>query len=242
MIIRSIKLVGLAVVAVLALGALSAASASALALIRFTSTGTFEDKEVGESHFETSNGKVFTCTKGEASGEVTSEIHGWALILLINCTSKISIVTAPCSGEGENASSVEHSIHVYALFLLGSDSKSEDKPAILIRSTNHSGEPEPVTFSCTALGQTAKLTVKGSVVGLIKNGASETLELSLKKGSKAGEQEDKIFVNSAGEESTNKLLTTSEGAEKFTELESSEELVSPAVLKSANKIQLHEPL
>jgi hypothetical protein len=238
MLLGSIQLASLALVAVSALGAFSATSASAMALIHFTTAGTFEDKETGESHLETSNGKVVTCLTGEVKGEVTTEVHGSMLILFINCSTKISIITAPCSGTGENASSVEHSIHVYALFLLGSDKTTEDNPAILIRATNHSGEPEPAAFSCTALGQTVKFAVTGSLVGLIKNGASETLELSLPKGSKAGEQQDKLFVNSAKEESTNTLLTTATGAEKFENLESSVEFTKSIVITSSNKIQI----
>jgi predicted dehydrogenase len=238
--IRGIKLVGMAVVAVLALGLVGVASASATALIHFSSTGSFSGKG-GEAKLETSNGKLVTCKKGTAKGNVTSEEHGTVLIEFEECTTKVSIVTAKCTTtESKKTVGTEGNIHVLALILLGSDTAPpEDKPAVLIQPENSSGASIPTTFSCSALGQTAELTVEGSVIGLVKNtttSGKKTIELSLAKGSKTGEQQDKHFWDESETGIENFLTTTSEGAEKFTKLESSEE--ATATLESANEIQI----
>lgn len=214
---RVLRAAALALTMALAICALAATSAMA-ALVKFSETGTFEGK-AGTYDLEVSNGQTVVCESVTMKGEVTSEIEAHALVLFAKCTSKITIVTSTCTSSGATSGSIE----IPNLGItLGSDSGTEDLPAVFLQAKNATtGEPEAVKFSCSALGQEAKLTVTGSSVCLAKNqsGVKNSVLVECEKGAKSGEQRDKFFWAPGIEDKEAKLLTTSTGAVEFTNLE-----------------------
>jgi len=213
---RSIKVVGLAFVAVLALSAVSVTSASATELIKFSKTGNFEGKQTTPAELETSNGKKVECKTVTAKGKVTSEIKGETLLEFGECKTTAFIFEGPCTSAGSSSGK----IHIPTLLiLLGSDENPEVNmnPAVLLK-------PDPsVVFKCEVAGQSATLTVTGSVICLVKNAANKTeIELLCEKGTKSGEQKDKKFWDIGETNQEDTLRTSSTGAEEFTNLESNQ--------------------
>jgi hypothetical protein len=211
---RSIKLVGLALGAVLALSAVSVASASATELIKFSKTGNFEGKQTTETELETSTGKRIPCKTATAKGKITSEIKGEALLELGECKTTAFIFEGPCTSAGSSSGK----IHIPTLLiLLGSDENPEVNmnPALLLKIES------PVVFKCEVAGQSATLTVTGSLICLVKNAANKTeIERLCEKGAKSGEQKDKKFWDIGETNQEDTLRTSSTGAEEFTNLES----------------------
>ena len=80
----------------------------------------------------------------------------------------------------------------------------------------------------------------GSVIGLVKNIANKEIELSLAKGSKAGEQQDRLFWDLSEEGVENKLTSTATGAEKFENLESNEQTTAKLKGTGGTEIQIEE--
>ena len=138
-----IKLVGASLAIVLSSSEVAATSASAAALIRFSAEGAFSGG--GGVALEFSSGKVVTCEGSKVEGEVTSETRAEATFLLEECTMKVSIITAKCTGEGESSGGVEGDIKVRAAVLLGSDKEPlEDKGAMLVQPVNSEGDSATV--------------------------------------------------------------------------------------------------
>jgi hypothetical protein len=211
---RSIKVIGLVFVAVLAFSAVSVTSASAVELIKFSKTGNFEGGSSGTTHLETSNGEQVECKKATTKGKITSEIKGETLLEFQECKTTVFIFEGECTSAG----STKGKIHIPdLLILLGSDESPAMNPAVLLKPES------PVVFTCEVAGQKATLTVKGSVICLVKNAANKTeIELKCEKGANAGEQKDKKFWDAGETNQEDTLRTSSTGAKEFTELESNQ--------------------
>src|SRR5580700_4852066 len=167
MMIRGIKLVGLAFVAVLALGAVVASSAFAKPLIHFTAEGAGTGTG-GKGILETRAKHDLECEKGTGKGNVISLDKAHILLELEKCTGPLgSTCTTTESGKEVGT---KGNVHVLALALLGSDTAPPlDLPAVLLTSENKADEKANVTFKCESFGLGSELTVRGSIIGLVKN-------------------------------------------------------------------------
>ncbi|MFZ2051707.1 MAG: hypothetical protein WAU69_12355 [Solirubrobacteraceae bacterium] len=221
--VRSIKLVGLAFVAVLALGAIVASAASATPLIHFTAEGAATGTG-GKAILETKKGTKIECEKGSGKGSVTGSDKAHVLIEFEKCVAVSSGATCTTT-ESAKEVGTSGNIHVLALALLGSDTAPPlDLPAVLITTENKADEKANVTFECQVFGIGSEITVRGSVIGLVKNvttGKGGILVTLAKSG--VGVQQDLHFWDESEEGVLDFLESEAKGVESFAFEQSSEE-------------------
>jgi hypothetical protein len=93
---RTIKMIGLAIVAVAAFSAFSVASASAAEFI-YSKTGKFKGKQTTNQEYKTGGGATVVCKKSEPSGEVTK---------LKTTEQELTISSSECTVSGLGTASV----------------------------------------------------------------------------------------------------------------------------------------
>jgi len=213
-----VALCGLVALSVLGLSAVSAANALASGQPKFETEsgeikGTTFTGTGGAGVLETTAGDTVSCKGNTSSGELNSATTVKnVLVKFTGCSTSISGFKAPCKTTGAAA----EEIRTNAL---------KGETAYLIKGSNRAGldlQPEAAggsfaVFGCTLLGQTATLTVTGSVVGELTPvnaafGTAFTLTLNQTK----GVQEFTKFLSPANCESVEDILKTkSEGAKVF---------------------------
>jgi hypothetical protein len=149
---RTIKMIGLAIVAVVALSAVSVASASAEEFIA-SKTGKIKGKQTTNQEFKTGGGSTVVCKKAEPSGEVTK---------LKGTEQESTVAYSECTVSGLGSASVTPA--TYTFFI----------PLLVSVLTNN------ITIKATALGVKCTIVVKPQM--LVATGNMTELNYENKSG------------------------------------------------------------
>jgi hypothetical protein len=145
------------------------AESGGIAGTTFTGTG-------GAGKLETTGGSTVSCTGNKSAGTIsTATMINNIVVKFTGCSTVIGPFKAPCkSATGASGEIITNALTGELSYLLANSSRT----ALDLKTPSG----DFVTFTCTLLGQTATLTVKGSVVGELTpvNGAFGTsFELDL---------------------------------------------------------------